>query len=204
MTEAVGSVSTLRDRTRSAMRDQVAAVAIGLFAQHGFDAVTVAQIAAAAGLSQRSFFRYFPAKEDVLMGSLSDAGHRVQTALSARPAREGPWEALRHALQVLIEQPVYPPENLEAIARIILSTPSIRARELEKHQEWEDLLAPGIARRLPEGGSDRATDVDQRARVVVGAALACLRCATTTWLSSQGKVDASTALDELIDTLRTS
>lgn len=194
---------TLRERTRSAMRDEVALVAIGLFAEHGFDAVTTTQIASAAGISPRSFFRYFPTKEDVLLGSLHEAGLRVRDALTARPAGEGPWDALRHALRAIVDHPVYPAADLEAIARIVLDTPSIRARDMEKYQQWEALLAPDIARRLGPTGRTGTTGED-RARAIVGAGIACLRLATERWLRSAGTEDPVAILDDLIDAVRSS
>lgn len=182
------------------MRDEVMAVAIRLFAEHGFDAVTTAQIAAEAGISPRSFFRYFPTKEDVVLGSLGDSGVRVRDALADRPDGEGAWDALRQAFHVLIEWSVYPAGDLERIARIILDTPSIRARDLEKYQVWEELLAPGVAARLSgDGGSVRTED---RARAMIGAACACLRIATDRWLRSTGAEDPCAIFDDLLESIR--
>ncbi|WP_432832474.1 TetR family transcriptional regulator [Dactylosporangium sp. CA-092794] len=203
MTERATTTASLRERTKAAMRDEVAAVAIKLFAEHGFDAVTTTQIAAVAGISPRSFFRYFPTKEDLVLGGLQDAGHRVQAALRSRPSREGPWTALRHALRVLMDEPVYPPQHLQTITRIILETPSIRARDMQKHQQWEELLAPEIARRMSNPDRAGLSDSDARARALIGAALSCLRVATDTWLRSGGTADPIAILDELIDTVRT-
>jgi len=196
------SAASLRERTRTAMRDEVAAVAIRLFALRGFDAVTTAQIAAEAGISPRSFFRYFATKEDVVVGSLVDSGIRVREALIARPAGEIAWEALRQALRVLIEDPVYPVDDVETIARIILETPSIRARDMEKYQQWEDLLTPHLAGRLAATGDSNYVGVEDRARAMVGAACACLRVATDHWLRSPGAEDPTRIFDALLESIR--
>lgn len=185
------------------MREEVAAVAIGLFALRGFDAVTTAQIAAEAGISPRSFFRYFATKEDVVLGSLVDSGIRVREALIGRPAGEVAWEALRQALRVLIEDPVYPVDDVETIARIILETPSIRARDMEKYQRWEDLLAPHLAERLAATGDSNRVGVEDQARAMVGAACACLRVATDRWLRSPGAEDPTLIFDALLESIRT-
>jgi AcrR family transcriptional regulator len=200
--QQVATVS-LRERTRQAMRAEVAAVALRLFAERGFDAVTTVEIAAAAGISPRSFFRYFPAKEDVVLAGLAEAGQRVSAALARRPEGEGPWDALRHALRVLVEDPVYPAAQLDTIARIILETPSVRARDMEKQEQWAELLTPEIARRLGSPVSGPLPDPEQRARAIIGAALACLRTATEAWLRSAGTADPAAILDQLIDTVRT-
>ena len=60
----------LRDRTRLAVRDQIARAATALFVSQGFDRTTIDEVAAAAGLSRRSFFRYFETKEDVVLSDL--------------------------------------------------------------------------------------------------------------------------------------
>ena len=147
-------------------------MALQLFAERGFESVTTAQIAAAAGISPRSFFRYFPTKDDVVLSGISDAGLRVQAALEARPPEESPWNALRHALRVLIDQPAYPREYLPMIAQISREAPLIRAREIEKHQQWEDLLA--------------------------GAALSCLNVTTGLWVDGGDAADPAAILDDLM------
>lgn len=193
---------SLRDRARLAMRGEIAAVAIKLFAKHGFDSVTTTQIAAEAGISPRSFFRYFPTKEDVVLGSLVDSGMRVEEALAARPTEESAWEALGQAMHVLVDRPVYPPEDLPAIARIILDTPSIRARDLEKYQRWEELLVAGVAARLTATEDAAQVGTEDRARAMIGAASACLRVSTDRWLRSGGTEDPAIIFDELLKSIR--
>jgi AcrR family transcriptional regulator len=78
---------TLRNRATRAVRAEIAAVAIRLFLEQGFEKTTVDQIAVEAGLSRTSFFRYFATKEDVLLGHLEELGQKVRDALAARPAR---------------------------------------------------------------------------------------------------------------------
>jgi AcrR family transcriptional regulator len=185
------------------MREEVVGVAMQLFATRGFDAVTTSEIASAAGISPRSFFRYFATKEDVVLGSLADAGVRVRDALIARPVEEGAWDALQQALHVLTEHPVYPREHLDAIARVILHTPSIRAKDAEKYREWEFLLAPETARRLQRSGLVLAGEAEDAARALVGAAVAALRIATERWLRTDGTTDARAVLDGLLEVVRT-
>ena len=79
-------------RTRAAIREQ----ALRLFGDQGFDATTVEQIAAAAEVSPSTFFRYYPAKEDVLAGDGVDA--LAVEAIAAQPPGLGPLAAVRAAL----------------------------------------------------------------------------------------------------------
>src|ERR1035441_9206918 len=119
---------TLRNRATRAVRAEIAAVAVRLFLAQGFDKTTVDQVAAEAGLSRASFFRYFGSKEDVLLGHLEELGHKVADALAARPAHEPAWQALRRSFDPLItERLAYPDEGL-TIRRILHDTPSLQAR----------------------------------------------------------------------------
>jgi AcrR family transcriptional regulator len=192
---------SLQERKRKAVRDHVVATGLNLFLEHGFEAVTAEQIARAAGISPRSFFRYFDTKEDVALDGVVEAGRRVESALSARPPQESVWDALRAALLVLVDEPAYPPEDLLAISRMLLETASLRARQLEKQQRWEDFLLPHIVARLPPDQSGTET-ADVRAAAIVGAALACLHATTAAWTRTGGTQDPVRLLDEAIGAVR--
>ena len=98
----------LRHKRSEMMISEVAAVALRLFEERGFDAVTVDEIAAAAQISVRTFYRYFPAKEDVLQVNIDRRAGALRTALAERPADEAPLHSLRVALAVVVatEDPV--------------------------------------------------------------------------------------------------
>src|SRR6201996_4317615 len=76
-----------RQRKKNATRDRIRASALRLFREQGYDATTVEQIAAAAGVSHMTFFRYFPTKEDV---ALADGYDPLIAGLLAQPRAEGP------------------------------------------------------------------------------------------------------------------
>src|SRR3954451_25459323 len=92
----------LRELTRRTVRAQIAERAVQLFIAQGFEETTVEQIASEVGMSARSVFRYFDTKEDMVVGSMQEAGDRLAAALADRPAGEGAWQALRAALAVLL------------------------------------------------------------------------------------------------------
>lgn len=183
---------TLRDRTTRAVRSEVSAVAMQLFLRQGFEKTTVDQIAAAAGLSRTSFFRYFATKEDVVLGHLDELGRRVLDALVARPAREPVWQALRNAFNLLIEETAASPERGLSMARMLDDAPSLKARQLSKQLAWQDRLVPEVARRL--GVTSEA--YDPRPRALVAATLACLNAAVEVWTASNGAVDLPTLVDQ--------
>ena len=95
---------TLRDRARSAIRDEVSKQAWTLFAEQGFEATTVDQIAEAAGMSRRTFFRYFAGKDELLLERLAEADAEIADRLRERPADEPAWPALRAALAESVSQ----------------------------------------------------------------------------------------------------
>src|SRR5690606_12363882 len=194
----MGSTPNLRDRTRRAVRSEIAATAMRLFAEQGVDATTVDQNAAAAGISRRSFFHYFGTKEDLVIGDTADLGESIRAELESRPAEESAWTALRAALITLQERGT-PAENL-AHARLCHEAPSLRARKLEKYLHWQELLAPEVQRRLGLPESERP---DPRARAFVAAALSCLDVAVDAWREAGGESDPVRLFDEAIAALRT-
>jgi AcrR family transcriptional regulator len=192
------TVPSLRERTGRAVRAEISAAALKLFSERGFDAVTIEQIAEAAGISRRSFFRLVAAKEDVVLGDLEALGETVRSALEARPPEESAWVALRAAFTSL-RGPDYSAEADLAVARIYADAPSLLARHLEKHYRWQELLAPDIERRL---GIEPGPTSDPRARAVIAAALACLDAAIDAWRESGGRKDVEQLYDEAVAAVR--
>ncbi|MFC8825327.1 TetR/AcrR family transcriptional regulator [Streptomyces sp. NPDC057137] len=188
---------TLRERTRRAVRAEITETALRLFAENGFEATTVDQIAAASGISRRSFFHYFGNKEDLVLGDTEALGEAVRTALETRPPEEPAWPAIRAALLTL-QSADLPAEPL-AVARMCHDAPSLRARHLEKHLRWQSLLAPDIHRRL---GLPPSATPDPRARAFVAAALACLDAAVDAWCESDGASDPLELFDNAVAALR--
>lgn len=190
---------TLRERTRKAVHAEITDTALRLFTERGFDNTTVDQIAEAVGISRRSFFHYFGTKEDVVLGDLAALGEVVREALESRPADESAWEAIREAFQSL-RGADYSPEAELAVAKMYHDAPSLRARHLEKHLRWQELLAPDIERRL---GIERVGHrADPRAKALIAAALACLDTAVDAWRESDGAADLVQLYDEAVAVVR--
>jgi len=97
----------VRERRVQLMVDELEGIALQLFAEQGFDNVTVEDIATAAAISSRTFYRYFPTKDDVLQVQIIRRAERLRDALSARHASEAPIESLREALasEIAAEDP---------------------------------------------------------------------------------------------------
>ncbi len=171
--------TSLRDITRETVSARIADVAIDLFAEYGFESVTVDQIAAAVGISARSFHRYFPAKEDAVIGDQTRLGQTVCAAFAARPAGESAWMSLHKSFEAVFAEPGALDERGKRIMRVLNSTASLRARSLEKHLLWSRLLTPLVVSRLD---GQRAV---LRAETLVQASLVCLDVALTTWSDSR-------------------
>lgn len=178
----------LRSRTRERLRREVAGVALRLFIQRGFDEVTTDEIARASGISPRSFFRYFPTKEDAALAGLETSIELVAAAFMERPAGESVWESLEHAFATLIEAPGLEGLSPLEVSRLFVQTPSLRARRFEKHQEWRSVMLPLLADRLPASQDPALTDVVGPS--LLAAALSCLDTATEMWVRLEGDVPA--------------
>lgn len=192
----------LRQRTRELMRQEVAATALKLFLERGFEPVTTVEIAHEAGISPRSFFRYFPTKEDVVLSGLREGGEHVRDGLRARPKDEPVWESLRIAFRQLIDAPGFRTNDLLGVTEMIMSSPSIQARNMQKRREWEDILLPEIALRLPERDGLSELNDEDRARALLAAGLGCVDAATRAWLRFRGTTPASDLLDGLMSQIR--
>jgi AcrR family transcriptional regulator len=182
---------TLRERTREAVRAEVRREALALFVEWGFDATTTEDIAEAVGISPRSFFRYFPTKEDVLIGESIAFGNNVQEALSERPREEPIWTALRAALQPLVDSTMEDRDRGLSMLRIIMSTTALRAHHFEKHLAWERQLIPLVEQRVGGPKASRAL----RAQTLTHTALACLDVALAEWVAQEGNPDLGDLLD---------
>src|SRR6266496_2057208 len=93
----------VRERTRRAVRGELAQLAVDLFVEKGYDETTIDDLAAAAGMSRRTLFRYFASKEELVMGNYEVLGEQLAEDLAARPAGEPIWVSLRQVFGRVVE-----------------------------------------------------------------------------------------------------
>ena len=130
----------LRELKKQRTYEELQRVALELFAARGFDQVTIEDICADAEVSKTTFYRYFDSKEDVLLGSMHEKLAEMATALAERPGSESAIVAVRNAfLEVVAEYQSQRVQKL-AVNRIVRTTPSLAARNLEQQTAWENLL----------------------------------------------------------------
>lgn len=192
--------SSLAERKRQLVSNELTEAALQLLALKGFDAVTVDEIVTAAGVSKRTFFRYFASKEDVVVQFLADMGAGIHAELASRPADEPPSVALRHAVWVAMAacandrsgRPGHPDhaERVLRVVRLILSTPALRARFLERQAQWRDDLSVELARRL---GLD--AEADLYPRLAAGTAITAFDVVLRRWSTSDGTQDPAALTD---------
>jgi AcrR family transcriptional regulator len=179
----------LRERTRRAVRAELAELALGLFVQRGYERTTVEDIAAAAGLSKRSFFRYFPTKEDVLFGDVHDLAGQVAEDIRARPGGEDAWTCL-HAVLRDWEGRIHVAQQELTGLRLIETTPALRARLHQKRDELRSQIAAALRER-PGTSLDAFT-----ADLLTAAAGAALDAVAREWLRSDGTADRTALIDQ--------
>lgn len=134
---------TLRERTRRLVQGELLTVAQVLFVEKGYEAVTVEEIAAAAGMSKRSFFRYFASKDALVLGKYDRQGEAFAEALRARPSEEEPWVALRRMFDDVVAYVSDPEKGRRALEldRVINSSEALRAGYLERMERAQRLIA---------------------------------------------------------------
>ena len=183
--------TTTRDIARAAVRAELAEVAFDLFRREGFDNVTIQDLAEAAAVSRSTFLRYFGSKEDAVLDVVDARGDQFADALRARPAEEDDWTAIRRALDTVIEPYHQDPAKALAMTRLIMGTPALWARQMEKQHGWRPALAEALA-----GRTDPPRPMTLALSVRATAALVCLNIALDQWTASDGRLDLVALLDE--------
>jgi AcrR family transcriptional regulator len=181
-----------RQRKKNATHDRIRAAALRLFREQGYDATTVEQIAAAAGVSHMTFFRYFPAKEDVALSDSYDP--LIASVIAQTPATWPLIERIRAALAGGLRQ-VYAADRDAMLAqnKLIVSTPALRERL------WADQIATQeiVLRALGQDGPHASF----QARVTVAACLAAASTAILTWVDNDGAGELPDLIEQAFDIL---
>ena len=183
----------LRERKKRETRRLISDVASGLFLQRGFDNVTVAEVAAAADVSTKTVFNYFPRKEDLFLDRLPEAVELITDAVRGRGEGQSPLAALRGLFLGLLEQG-HPlagvGQNYQFFWQVVLDSPALLARTREFVEELEDLLADLFAE---AEGIDPA---DPRARLGGALATAAYR---TVYLAAARRIFAGESAEAVAE-----
>jgi AcrR family transcriptional regulator len=147
--EAVPSApERLKARKQQVVRDALHSAAVELFQARGFEAVTVEEIAHAAGVSRRTFFRYYESKEDVMVERLDRRAEQLLVELAARPRDEPPLLAIRNALVPALVHSLAEPELVRESIRLMRGTSTLRRALMEHRNRLEERIAALMIDRL--------------------------------------------------------
>jgi AcrR family transcriptional regulator len=196
----MSALSSLRERKKAITRATIQEQALRLFLAKGYNGTTVEEIAAAAGVSHMTFFRYFPTKEDVVLTDEYDA--LIAEQISTRPADEPVVEKVRHAFREGLDL-IYAANRtlLLARTRLIIGTPALRARLWEQQHATERLIVTALAASHAGSGGPTETEYDLGARVVAAACLAAITTAVEVWAESTGSRELPDMIDQALTAL---
>jgi AcrR family transcriptional regulator len=174
---------TLRERNRLRTAAEVETAALELFERHGYDHTTVEQIAARAGISSATFFRYFRAKEDVLFSGEETAAQALVALVAGRSDRRRSVAALAEPVCRFAHHAVADPATGgQRLTHLVMTTPALEARSLRLRLRWEREIAGQLAR---EAGADRP---DLGHTLVAAVAVSCLTSALRAGHHADGSI----------------
>jgi AcrR family transcriptional regulator len=175
-------------------RGRLEQAALELYVHRGFENTTVAEIAERAGLTERTFFRYFADKREVLFsGSAALTELLVKTAVDA-PRSASPMEAVAAALDAAGAVLQQRGQGAQKRQKVISANPELRERELIKMASWASALADALRQRgVP----------DPAAALTAEAGIAVFRVAFERWVQQPRKRDLRRIIRESLDQLKT-
>lgn len=194
MAESASGVGTRRGRRPGTSARALELAALRLFAEQGFEHTTVDQIAAACGVSRRSFFRYFDAKSDVLWHRFDAEIADLRVRLAATPAELPVLEAIRQAVVAANRYPAEDYAELRLRMELIGTVPALLARAAVHYESWERVVSEFIASRTRQPASSLYPLAAGRAT------LAVCRAAYDNWLA-QPAGDPASYLSEALRAL---
>ncbi|OIH93061.1 MULTISPECIES: TetR family transcriptional regulator [unclassified Curtobacterium] len=175
-------------------RGRLERAAFELFTEQGYQATTVPQITARAGLTTRTFFRYFADKREVVFAG-DEIPVLARDAIEAAPAGLDPLDIVVHGLRrVADERFEGRHDEVGAVRRVVLSEPSLRERDARKRADLTDAVREGFV--------DRGVDPTEAA-VIAETAVMLFHLALESWLTGPGGRRMADVVDEQLSVLRT-
>lgn len=184
----------LRERRKRRTLDAIIDAAFSLFEQRGYEAVPVEEIAAAAEVSPRTFYRYFPAKEDILVID-PNVDAAVRAALAERRPDETDVEFVARSMTVALT--ARGPERARRGYALIQATPALQARLHQLVWRDQDIFVEALLRDTP-----RTPESEFRAHVITQAVTNAIRVAMAVWLHSGGAVPLDVRCEQALGYLK--
>jgi AcrR family transcriptional regulator len=180
-----------REHKKELTRDALVAEAARLFERRGFDGVTVDEIAVAAGVSRRTFFRYFPSKESVVFPGHERRLEAFRDALAQAGEEASGFEQVRRACRVVATQLGDARDELRAQRRLVDRSPALIAKERELDARWEDAIVAVFA----------AAEGPLRARMLAATIMGAIRGSLLAWFEAGADADLAELGEEALDLL---
>ncbi|MEU5373861.1 TetR family transcriptional regulator [Streptomyces sp. NPDC005951] len=179
------------------MREVLAQAAFQLFLERGFERTTVDDIVARAGVGRRSFFRYFPSKEDAVFPDHERCLAEMTEFLTAADDDGDPVGAVSDAARIVLRMYAANPEFSVQRYRLTREVPGLRTYELSVVRRYEQTLAGHLRSRFGEDG-----DGALRAEVIAASVVAAHNNGLRLWLRSGGEGDPEVAVDQALALVR--
>ena len=154
MTRSRGKPSARIGRRPSTTKEELAAIGIELFMEAGFDETSIDDIAEEADIARRTFFRYFPSKNEVAWGNFDEHLAGMRASLETIPEDVPLSEALTTALHDFNTFPDSEAERHRARMGLILHTPALQGYSSVMYQGWRQVIAEFVARRTDASSDD--------------------------------------------------
>jgi AcrR family transcriptional regulator len=191
---AAAEVNPLHTRKQDFVRGTIWDAAIDLFAGAGFEESTIDDIARAAGVSTRTFFRYFSSKNDLMGQGMIRYAALLSDAIHSAPKTVSPLQIVRYTAQRVASEAAAEP-RVRQIMKIAGSSVAAREAQLSRRAEVEDAVTRSFAVRCRTAPGDEVTP-----RLLTGVTLSILDVSFREWAKS-GERDIAVIVDEVLDTL---
>lgn len=190
------------------MRQDLASAAMELFASQGYEETTVDQIAAAAGVARRTFFRYFRSKEEAIFPDHDDTLVRVADLLASAEPEEHPLDVVCRGIKEVLRMYASTPGVSVARYQLIRQVPTLREREIAVVARYERLFTRYLLGRfdtageIPTGWQHGGEDDSMLAEVSAAAVVAAHNHVLRRWLRAGGRGDVEAQLDHSFEVIR--
>ncbi|MFF9143564.1 TetR family transcriptional regulator [Streptomyces sp. NPDC055051] len=187
---------------RLKMRRELAAAAMELFATKGYEATTVDEIAAAAGVARRTFFRHFRSKEEAIFPDHDDTLVRAEAVLNAAPPHEHPLDTVCRGIKEVMKMYAGSPAISVARYRLTREVPTLREREIASVARYERLFTRYLLGHFDERDHHDGNDDPLLAEVAASAVVTAHNHVLRRWLRAGGQGDVETQLDHAFAIVR--
>jgi AcrR family transcriptional regulator len=187
---------------RLKMRRELAAAAMELFATKGYEATTVDEIAAAAGVARRTFFRHFRSKEEAIFPDHDDTLVRAEAVLNAAPPHEHPLDTVCRGIKEVMRMYASSPAVSVERYRLTREVPTLREREIASVARYERLFTRYLLGHFDERDHHDGNDDPLLAEVAASAVVTAHNHVLRRWLRAGGQGDVETQLDHAFAIVR--